>query len=592
MKKITKILFVCFASFLISKAALSQNISPVWTYSINSLPDTVASLRPVQFLSDAQGNIIVLSRYNDQSNVDSSVYKTCVKKLSSNGALIWTYIYESSNPRPYKMVLDGQGNAYVAGTLNIEPSVQAFLIKINSIGSLVWERVGTTLFSVGLFDQIILSNNNLFLGSYSGMAKFDLNGNEIWSNTNTALAMVVDNLGRIIYSGYDTLNNTIFRINQDGVINFSDASISAQKLVVDSENSFYLFSSTFPEYELVKYDSLGQEQWTYSNFPQALPFGDIGMELSVDNSNNLWVIGLSDTIFKFSSNGNLIWQKSMHNTDNYLIAKQSVEQDALFVLGSTQSFGGYDHKVVLFNSNGNLSYSNTYNGTDDGQEFAVDLIVNADGLYVLGNVENNTEVIKFPNPISFNSIVDFSSICVDSVWYDTENPNSLNISLFNGSLGFINYPYIGVVAPNGDTISLNSEADFFGQAFNTFLTYAVEVSELNITDFQNFNFILNIAFPDTAVTIDFCIITKIKTESVFLVSCYPNPSKDIITFTCNSNTNNFYVNLFNGLGQTISTRQSKNQQSISIDINSLSKGIYFYRGTQNNKTYFGKFIKE
>jgi hypothetical protein len=241
----------------------------------------------------------------------------------------------------------------------------------------------------------------LYVSSSLGIVKNNLSGVEQWSNNFSNICMAVDNIGQVVFSGYSN-SNTLFRLDSNGTINLSDSTINARSIAIDSNNDIYLIASeTFPDtYNLVKYNNNGIQQWSYNQFPAAPPFGDFTMELIVDGNNNLWAIGLQDSMFCFSPQGNLNWAKSMNGLDNYMIAT-ATNWNSVFVLGTVPSFGGSDIKATLFNSFGNPSWSVSYNGIVNGQEFAQDIVYDGNGLYLLENLEQNSNFIE--SKLSVNS---------------------------------------------------------------------------------------------------------------------------------------------------------------------------------------------
>lgn len=74
-----------------------------------------------------------------------------------------------------------------------------------------------------------------------------------------------------------------------------------------------------------------------------------------------------------------------------------------------------------------------------------------------------------------------------------------------------------------------------------------------------------------------------------LITIYPNPTKDNITVKI-ENSNNFIVEIYNGLGQLIITKQIS--QSVGSTIQMPEKaGVYFVKITAENKTNVHRVIK-
>ena len=76
-----------------------------------------------------------------------------------------------------------------------------------------------------------------------------------------------------------------------------------------------------------------------------------------------------------------------------------------------------------------------------------------------------------------------------------------------------------------------------------------------------------------------------------LISVYPNPVKEVVTFSIPTIGAFNDISIYNGLGQMVINQSSLNQiQNISLQ--SLESGIYFYKIAVANGTKIGKIIKE
>ena len=76
-----------------------------------------------------------------------------------------------------------------------------------------------------------------------------------------------------------------------------------------------------------------------------------------------------------------------------------------------------------------------------------------------------------------------------------------------------------------------------------------------------------------------------------LISIYPNPVKEVVTFSIPTIGSSKEISIYNSLGQMVMNQSSLNQiQNISLQ--SLESGIYFYKIAVANGTKIGKIIKE
>jgi hypothetical protein len=76
-----------------------------------------------------------------------------------------------------------------------------------------------------------------------------------------------------------------------------------------------------------------------------------------------------------------------------------------------------------------------------------------------------------------------------------------------------------------------------------------------------------------------------------LISVYPNPVKDVVSFSISTIGSSKEISIYNSLGQMI-MNQSSLDQIQNISLQSLESGIYFYKIAVANGTKIGKIIKE
>ena len=571
--------------------AFSQS-SPQWIRDINALPDTAVTY-PVRILNTSVGDVVVLSTYFKQSVPDNE-YKIQLRKYDYTGTILWSYTFDNAgnnDVRAYDMALDNQDNIYLVGSIALTSmSGQPLLMKISATGNYMWHHIATVAFSLGSFDKIKIRNNKVYVASINGIAQFDFWGLEQWSHAYLVAAMDVDYNGQMIFSAYVSNPNTIFRVDVNGNINFSAVSIIAKRIAVDQNNGFYLFDDTNSNYELVKFDSAGAFLWNYNQFPAAPPFGDIGMEVLVDYNNDVIVAGVFDTIYKFSSSGIIKWIKPMNGLDNYRIAAQITGNNQIAVAGSVQGSGGYDMAFSFFDLFGNVNWSGLHNGGGLSQEFVVDMTVLGDGVYIIEDKDQNTLLAKFELP--FSAPIDYSLVCVDSVWYDPNNPQLINVSIFNGNVWHMNYPSVQIVSPQNDTIGNPSNlVNFFAHLGNSFQTYSDTIAISGITDFSNYTFLMSEGFGDTSVAITWCNPTSLSEEQTPEFSLYPNPVNDKLYLNFFGLKNQYSWAIVNTVGQIVKEGKGFSSELI-IPVMFLSEGVYIIRLQCYDRVSTIKFIKQ
>ncbi len=569
-------LLLTIGACLLSLGQLNAQNTPIWTKDINAFPDS-AMVIPVRTLVDDADNVLVLSTYYKSDDLGNVVTKINLNKYNEAGDLIWNLIFDNGGidePRAFDMALDWAGNSYIAGGFMETSSYQPLLLKVDSSGTIVWLKNSTGSFVYGFFGQIIAKHNRLYLGG-QGIAVFNQDGEELWSNNLSPNYIAVDNMGQLIATGYDGDGNSVFRYDSLGSQNLADSAVYyATRIATDKDNNFYLLTSS-NQYELVKYNSNGTFAWNRTGFPETPPFGDIGLEVLTDNENDVLVVGLADSIFKFSPAGNLIWQKSMNGLDDYRL-KAQIYYNGLLVAGTYYNGTEYEVKAALFNSLGQQNWVAGYNTNPGLQEFMEDMALDNSGVFILANDNQRGKLIKFEAPFSAQE-VDYSLVCVDSVWYDPNNPNRITTRLFNGNAAHLNYPSVQIISPSGDTIgNPKNNVDYFAQLSNTYQDYYDSISVTGITDFSNYTFLVSEGFGDTTAVITWCSQTGITEISQLLqVSIYPNPFTEWIIITTNGFQSKAAIfKLYDVAGRALISKKLDSTNHIPRE--HLSSGLYFY----------------
>lgn len=360
--------------------------------------------------TDQVGNVLIVGSANGVNFLE---------KRDSGGDLLW-----SKNLGEGTCVkTDSNGNIYVTGnfsgslalgstTLNNSGMNDLFIAKYDSIGNLLWaKKIGGSGDDFG-YSLSLDKSGYFYLGGISSssslkigndtlykkgvfVAKFDLNGNEIWArgadNNNQALewdcGVAADSLGNVILAGNvdyspiifggDTLSfhgeNDIFIVKFDANGNIiwakgegGNSTDLFNSLGIDDNGNTYItgyfrsssitFGNTtlanqgYVDMYVVKYDPNGNALWAKSPIG---PGDEIGNEVITDPLGNIYVIGLFDVTVDFGGNS--------FTADN----------------GSTDIF------VVKYDSNGNTLWSKVTGGSNGENGFGIARDTN-ENLYITG----------------------------------------------------------------------------------------------------------------------------------------------------------------------------------------------------------------
>jgi hypothetical protein len=238
-----------------------------------------------------------------------------------------------------------------------------------------------------------------------------------------------------------------------------------------------------------------------------------------------------------------------------------------------------------------MNWYGEFDSNNGTQEFAVSGDFDFSGSYVLGNDNRNAVLAKFEN--SAMAVIDYSMVCVDSVWYDSINPHIIHVMVFNGAGSHMNYPSVQIVNNTGDTIG-NPEnmVNFFAHLGNRYQVYTDSITTSGITDFSGFTFLMNEGFGDTTVPIDFCDkftgLANLKPKNS--IGIFPNPFGHQLTVSVPSGIGAVQFSLFDMLGKC--HKRVLVSGEVQMDLSSLPAGLYFYRFSEGNALLeSGKLIR-
>ncbi len=273
---------------------------------------------------------------------DNQTYRTAI---GSNSILLSRYVPSTVFQRTWGgsgfdtangVALDSSGNIYVTGTTySFCCGTDVFLLKLNSTGGLIWQR--------------IWGGNQTYFYLDSG-----------------ANALALDSSRNIYVTGYTNYNATGFQ-GQDAV--------------------------------LLKFDPNGnllwQTGWQLRKYSYAIGRGisldDSGAVYLTGTVDFSWIF-----VLKFSSNGSLLWQKIWGGSGRYTGNGIAVEPSGnIYLAGTAAYYTGSrltnDSAILLkFNSAGTLEWQKMWGGNNTNMEGASAVSVDSSGnLYVTGFAHDN-----------------------------------------------------------------------------------------------------------------------------------------------------------------------------------------------------------
>ncbi len=181
---------------------------------------------------------------------------------------------------------------------------------------------------------------------------------------------------------------------------------------------------------------------------------------------------------------------------------------------------------------------------------------------------------------------------MDSVWYEPGNPTLINVRIFNGNISHLNYPSVRIVEAPGDTIGNPSNVvNFFAQLGNTFQVYQDTITQAGITDFSQYEFLIQEGFGDSTANIGWCSTMDIGENREEVWAIFPNPVINTLNINSKRNAGHTELEIFSETGKLCMRSRLTNVVGNSIDVSGLSAGIYFLRLKSEDVFQNFRFIK-
>jgi hypothetical protein len=238
---------------------------------------------------DSNNNVYITGNTEgDLDGPNAGSVDAFLAKYDSAGTLVWTkQLGTSSSDQAYSVAIDSNNNVYItgstAGSLDGPNAGEddAFLAKYDSTGDRVWtKQLGTSSYD-GTFSVAIDSNNYVYITGYTG-------GSLEGSNAGSYDAFLAK---------YDSSTGDRVWTKQLGTSSLD----VAYSVAIDSNNNVYITGATGGGLDglnagsadafLAKYDSTGDRVWTKqlgtSSYDEA--FG-----VAIDSNNNVYITGYTE----------------------------------------------------------------------------------------------------------------------------------------------------------------------------------------------------------------------------------------------------------------------------------------------------------
>ncbi|MFX1258671.1 MAG: hypothetical protein ACFFAN_12485 [Promethearchaeota archaeon] len=306
------------------------------------------------------------------------------------------------------IVLDGQGNAYIAGKeySSSKGAYEIVIAKYNNTGDLKWKvNWGNESDNIGYGLVLDNSQNNIFVvGSTKNttadldllLVKFDVNGNYLWNRTwggnqeDIGYAVIVDDSNNIFIAG--------------------------------STESFGTPGFVVCDVVLIKYDSEGNFDWykTWGGTDTEYAY-----DLAMDSNSNIFLTGYTSSfgaeisdlfLLKFNITEEFEWFKQWGGEEFNEGRGIVIDLDNnIYIGGNTENSGQFDLAFLTYNSSGDLKTEEIWGAGEDDKCY--DIAVDSDNnRYLVGFINSSGTINGDICIVKFNSSSKFQ-------WYKASGDN-------------------------------------------------------------------------------------------------------------------------------------------------------------------------
>ncbi|MBN1765746.1 MAG: SBBP repeat-containing protein [Sedimentisphaerales bacterium] len=423
MNKVSRYFLVILMGVLLCGGkGRAQGVSELWVARYNRLTHYDDKAKYIAI--DSNGNVCVLGDAYQGVNV-----RIVLVKYDNLGNELWTETYDAFGQDYARgLALDSSDNIYITGYTRRDSTYNWITIKYNAAGESQWEVTHTE--PSAEVDCMVLADDGSVFVTGSGESrshltiKYDQDGNEQWLaryndpyiyTTIIMYDIALDSTGNLYMSGYayvdgnkdyltikyDPDGNELWVARYNGVYNDSD---EAHDIEIDDDGYVFVAgetdnNSTGTDFQLVKYDSDGQELWATSLSASGYAEEDIAYRLSLDEQSNAYLAGCSDCKWdsdyftaKFNEDGDFQWSQLYDGSGRDEIRELVLDSEGnVIVTGiSDMDISGsvdYDIMTIKYNTNGTLLWAESYDDPGNGDNYPTDMVIDDDNnIYICSDV--------------------------------------------------------------------------------------------------------------------------------------------------------------------------------------------------------------
>lgn len=322
---------------------------------------------------DSAGNVWATGFYYPTSTTS----KGFIIKYNSAGTIQFFRQLDSGTAlvKMYGIALDSSDNAYICGFQNGSTASYGLIVKYNSSGTLQWQtRLGSnTTATATLLLSIAVDSSGVYV---TGTTPYT-------GNTNVDDCVVVKYNTSGVLQWQRVLSETTNLTNHRGY-----------GIALDSSSNVYVTGPQGQDGFLAKYNSSGTIQYNKKIYSSG---GDNFFDVAVDSSGNIFLCGIYNPsayyplLIKLDSSANILWQKHIvTNQTNSRASKVKIDSSGnAYVAGTSNSPSGAGYSIFVsrFSSSGNLDWQRTiYYLSNIGYAIGVD---SKNNVYVGGYAYSN-----------------------------------------------------------------------------------------------------------------------------------------------------------------------------------------------------------
>lgn len=318
-------------SYIVGDLTVSGNLSDIFVAKLNSSSSIVWQRRLYSTSADI-GNSIALDSTGNVYIAGSTNNSGFIAKYNNSGTLIWQKIVTDANSNEFKKITtDSFNNVYVLGLSSA--SKYQILNKYNSAGTLLWQKkltynglTSTSNFvglSVNGSENVYVSGTTTNGTTVNGfIVKYDSTGNIIWQKLiGTPVTQLVSDTSENVYVTGSVTGTSVYaaKFNSSGVLEWSNYlnqywPTTGYDITLDSNNNLYILSRAEPGVaessygmSFIKLSQAGILQFArYLTASGGTGNYALGYSISTDNYNNIFLTGrltTSMTVVKVPSSG-------------------------------------------------------------------------------------------------------------------------------------------------------------------------------------------------------------------------------------------------------------------------------------------------